>query len=253
MFENQPNEICTHLCAKASKGTCLKTEKLQNHSKKEKRKERRERKKKKKKKKSNGYTLSFCSTYFRDGTLWQIRRILWKHLDDLIKTSLTKCSVIWVIVKRKRKGEKGRARRRKGGEEKTGNSCTLRFIIAILEIVFGRKKLLNAKGLFGDNVIKNPARWSNEMSSIDAKWPETPSAICKWHTLTDWQNSLETSIRSFENYPNKICSHLCEKASKGTFLKPKSSKIIVTKEKERTKERARRRKGGIDWMPNLPP
>ena len=36
MFENQPNEICSHLCEKASIGTCLKTEKLQNHSKKEK-------------------------------------------------------------------------------------------------------------------------------------------------------------------------------------------------------------------------
>ena len=32
------------------------------------------------------------------------------------------------------------------------------FIIATLKIVFGRKKLLDAKGLFGDNVIKNPAR-----------------------------------------------------------------------------------------------
>ena len=29
------------------------------------------------------------------------------------------------------------------------------FIIATLEIVFGRKKLLVAKGPFGDNVIKN--------------------------------------------------------------------------------------------------
>ena len=58
------------------------------------------------------------------------------------------------------------------------------------------------------------------MSSIDAKWHETPSAICKWHTLTDWQNSLETFSRCFENYPNEICSHLCEKTSKGTFLKP---------------------------------
>ena len=51
-----------------------------------------------------------------------------------------------------------RTRRRKGGEEKTSNSCSLRFIIATLKIVFGRKKLLDAKGLFGDNVIKNPAR-----------------------------------------------------------------------------------------------
>jgi len=33
------------------------------------------------------------------------------------------------------------------------------FVIATLEIIFGRKKLLDAKGLFGDNVIKNPARY----------------------------------------------------------------------------------------------
>ena len=33
------------------------------------------------------------------------------------------------------------------------------FIIAILKIVLGRKKLLDAKGLFGDNVIKNTARY----------------------------------------------------------------------------------------------
>ena len=29
----------------------------------------------------------------------------------------------------------------------------------------------------------------------------------KWQTLKDWQNSLETSSRCFENQPNKICSH----------------------------------------------
>ena len=77
------------------------------------------------------------------------------------------------------------------------------------------------------------------MSSIDAKWPGTPSAICKWHTLTDWQNSLETFSRFFENYPNEICSHLCEKASKGTFLK---SEILQNhsnegKGKDKRKER----------------
>ena len=33
------------------------------------------------------------------------------------------------------------------------------FIIATLEIVFGRKKLLDAKGPFGDDVFKNPARY----------------------------------------------------------------------------------------------
>ena len=31
-FENQPNEICSHLSEKVSKGRFLKPEKLQNHS-----------------------------------------------------------------------------------------------------------------------------------------------------------------------------------------------------------------------------
>ena len=31
-FENQPNELCSHLIGKASKGMILKPEKLQNHS-----------------------------------------------------------------------------------------------------------------------------------------------------------------------------------------------------------------------------
>ena len=50
-FENQPNEICSHLSEKASKGRFLKPEKLQNHGNegkgKEKKKERGEGKKKK--------------------------------------------------------------------------------------------------------------------------------------------------------------------------------------------------------------
>ena len=54
-FENQPNEICSHLSEKASKGRFLKPEKLQNHGNKgkgkEKKKERGEGKKKKRKKK----------------------------------------------------------------------------------------------------------------------------------------------------------------------------------------------------------
>ena len=38
---------------------------------------------------------------------------------------------------------------------------------------------------------------SYQMSSIDAKWPETPSSLSKWHTLKDWQISLETSSPFF--------------------------------------------------------
>ena len=52
-FETQLNEICSHLSEKASKGTFLKAEKLQNHSNKgkgeEKKKERGEGKEEKKK------------------------------------------------------------------------------------------------------------------------------------------------------------------------------------------------------------
>ena len=53
---------------------------------------------------------------------------------------------------------KERVRRRKGGEEKKAVALLV-FVIATLEIIFGRKKLLDAKGLFGENVIKNPARY----------------------------------------------------------------------------------------------
>ena len=54
------------------------------------------------------------------------------------------------------------------------------------------------------------------------------------------------SNRFFENQPNEICSHLSEKASqKAGFLSSRSSKITVTKEKERRKRKSgRRRKGG---------
>ena len=53
-----------------------------------------------------------------------------------------------------------KARRRKGGEQKKKTMVALLiFVIATLEKVFDRKKLLDTKGLFGDNVIKNPARY----------------------------------------------------------------------------------------------
>ena len=61
-FENQPNEICSHLSEKASKGRFLEPEKLQNHSNEAKGKsEERERRRREK---SNGYTLSFYNGYF---------------------------------------------------------------------------------------------------------------------------------------------------------------------------------------------
>ena len=56
--------------------------------------------------------------------------------------------------KRKRKSEDEERRRRK-----KAMVALLVFRIATLEILFGRKKLSDAKGPFGDNVIKNPARY----------------------------------------------------------------------------------------------
>ena len=58
-----------------------------------------------------------------------------------------------------KKIEKERARRRKGGEEKKAMISILVFVISTLEIVFGRKNLLDAKGPFDDNDIKNLARY----------------------------------------------------------------------------------------------
>ena len=70
-FENQPNEICSHLCEKASKGRFPKTEKLQNHSNegkgKEKKKGARRRKGgEEKKKKQWFHSLNFYNSYFGD-------------------------------------------------------------------------------------------------------------------------------------------------------------------------------------------
>ena len=67
-FENQPNEICSYLCEKVSKGKFLKPEKLQYHSNegkgKKKTKERREGKEEKKKR--SGCSLTFYNSYFED-------------------------------------------------------------------------------------------------------------------------------------------------------------------------------------------
>ena len=58
--------------------------------------------------------------------------------------------------------EKGRRRREKS------NACALSFYNGYFEIVFGqKKKLLDAKGPFGDHVFKNPATCIlNKISSL---------------------------------------------------------------------------------------
>ena len=48
---------------------------------------------------------------------------------------------------------KGKEKKKERGEEKKAMVALLVFIIATLEIVFGRKKLFDAKGQFVDNVM----------------------------------------------------------------------------------------------------
>ena len=59
------------------------------------------------------------------------------------------------------KGEKERARRKTGGEEKKAVVALLVFIMATLELLFWPKKTVDAKGPFGGNVFKNPASHIN--------------------------------------------------------------------------------------------
>ena len=58
------------------------------------------------------------------------------------------------------KGKEKKKERGKGKEEKKkSNSCTLSFYNSHFGDNFWPKKLFYAKGSFGDNVIKNPARY----------------------------------------------------------------------------------------------
>ena len=67
-FENQPNEICSHLSEKASKGRFFGLDKLQIKitltKKKERRKRKSEEEEMRRRETSNGCTLSFYNGYF---------------------------------------------------------------------------------------------------------------------------------------------------------------------------------------------
>ena len=71
-------------------------------------------------------------------------------------------------------------------------------------------------------------------------------AQTKWRDPFDYKTS-----RFFENQPNEICSHLRDTRQKTGFMGPISSKITLTKEKERRKgknkkeERRRRKKAMV--------
>ena len=102
-FENQPNEICSHLSEKASKGRFLKPEKLQNHS--------------------------------NEGKGQQ---------------------------KKKERGEEEEEEEEEEEAEAAAAMVSLLvYIIATLEIVFGRKKLFDTKGPFGDKRYQKAGQMYN--------------------------------------------------------------------------------------------
>ena len=99
----------------------------------------------------------------RNNTKYPVQIYISTNISSrFFKTNLSKCAVVWVKKRQKgrfrkteklqnhsneekgSKGEKERARRWKG-EEKKGNGCTLSFIMATLEIVFGRKNCWTQK------------------------------------------------------------------------------------------------------------
>ena len=66
-FENQPDEICSHLSKKASKGRfldCREAPKITVTKEKGRRKRKSEEEERRKREKSNGYTLRICNSYF---------------------------------------------------------------------------------------------------------------------------------------------------------------------------------------------
>ena len=77
------------------------------------------------------------------------------------------------------------------------------------------------------------------MSSVDAKWSETS----KYRILKDWQYYLQTSSRFFEYQANEICSHRVKRRQMAAFLGPISSKITLTKVKERRERKIEEEEG----------
>ena len=78
-FENQPNEICSHLSEKVSKGRFLNPKKLQNYRNERKGKEKKKQRgegKEAEEKKNNGCARSFYNSYSGD-SFWRRKLNCW--------------------------------------------------------------------------------------------------------------------------------------------------------------------------------
>ena len=64
-----------------------------------------------------------------------------------------------ILVTKENYGRKRKCEEKEGRRTKKAMVALLVFIIATLEIVFGRKRTVEWKRSIGDNVIKNPARY----------------------------------------------------------------------------------------------
>ena len=60
----------------------------------------------------------------------------------------------------------------RGGRKEEKRKLMVALLVFIMDTL---KKLLEVKGPFHGNVLKNPARMFWEISSFDDKWPETTS------------------------------------------------------------------------------
>ena len=77
-FENQPNEICSHLSEKASKSRFLNSKIIVTNKEKERRKRKSEEKERGRRKTNNGCTLSFYNTYSGD-SFWPKKTVRHKR------------------------------------------------------------------------------------------------------------------------------------------------------------------------------
>ena len=64
-----------------------------------------------------------------------------------------------ITVTKKKNSIKRKSEVEEGGKKKKAIVTLLVFIMASLEIVFGRKRMLDGKGQFAGNVFKNPATY----------------------------------------------------------------------------------------------
>ena len=190
-------------------------------------------------------------------------------LADFLKISITKFAVIWVkkrqkagflsprrskiIVtkekeRRKRKSEEKERRRR----NKKAKVALLVFIMATLELLAEKEKLLDAKGLYGDTVIKNLARiklptliTAQVVETSDTRGlkhqtflvPRTPtgSIFAAWQPLRMWRRSwVEVTYFKTRVFRLKLEVQIlgCSKSIRQTKVEILSLKSCLLRKKE---------------------